>query len=553
MQTIMSFLSLGFSYIVPLIVLLGLLVFVHELGHFLVAKWFGVKVEVFSLGFGPKLLKYVKGETTYCLSAIPLGGYVKMFGEDVTAEMSSDLKDRAFMHKPPSQRILIALAGPIMNLFFAFFIFTAIGLIGETQLKPLVGDISKNSPAFAAGFRAGDLIEKINDTQIENWQQAEDLIAENGNKNITFAIKRSDSPTQISLTPEVKPNENPVSTKTLIGKVVGLSPYQDIPIILTKNRLPFFEQLDLAFGDIVTELNGTKVNTLTEFKELLKKISTTDKFSVSLQRLQADDSYKDLKFEKQVSGAPGWNNILADSLDDSETYVSNVGDKTPAATAGLLKNDKIVRINNVEIFDFEDIVEQVSKYKEGGSPLKIEYLRNFELKSVEIVPNKTDITDHFGTTETRYTIGIRPMKGVYAPTFNWKPTGASVVFKYGLDKTWEWTVMTVMSFVRLFQNKVSPKNLGGFISIGQMAQKSWEIGASAFLKIMGIISINLFVLNLLPIPILDGGHIVIFTAEILNGKPLNPKKIELAQQVGMFLILFLMVFSLFNDFSRILG
>ncbi|MCB0363080.1 MAG: site-2 protease family protein, partial [Bdellovibrionales bacterium] len=141
MDIILNWLHSGLSAIGPFLILLGLLIFVHELGHFLVAKWCGVKVEVFSLGFGKKILKYRRGETTYCISMIPLGGYVKMYGDDPTAEIPPEEKARAFLYKPVAQRIAIVLAGPLMNFFFAIPLFMAVGLNGEQVPGPIAGDI----------------------------------------------------------------------------------------------------------------------------------------------------------------------------------------------------------------------------------------------------------------------------------------------------------------------------------------------------------------------------------------------------------------------------
>ena len=136
MDSIFGFFQDSVSFAVPMIVLLGLLIFVHELGHFLVAKYYKVKVEVFSLGFGPKIFKFKRGDTTYAISAIPLGGYVKMFGDDPTAQVSGPEREVAFNHKPVGQRIAVVLAGPLMNFFFALVVFMIVGLIGERAFAP---------------------------------------------------------------------------------------------------------------------------------------------------------------------------------------------------------------------------------------------------------------------------------------------------------------------------------------------------------------------------------------------------------------------------------
>jgi regulator of sigma E protease len=158
METIFGFLGTGASAILPFIVLLGLLIFVHEMGHFLVAKFFGVRVEVFSLGFGKKILKYKKGDTTYCLSLIPLGGYVKMFGDDPNAPIAPEEQKYSFTHKPVSQRIGVVIAGPLMNFFFAILVLFVVALIGQNGRAPIIGDVIPGTSAYESGFRSGDQI-----------------------------------------------------------------------------------------------------------------------------------------------------------------------------------------------------------------------------------------------------------------------------------------------------------------------------------------------------------------------------------------------------------
>lgn len=167
----MEGLSSLFNNVAPFFILLGLLIFVHELGHFLVAKFFGVRVETFSLGFGKKVLSFQRGDTVYCLSAIPLGGYVKMFGDDPSAEVPVDQRSYAFLYKPVMQRVAIVLAGPLMNLFFAIFIFTVIAGLGEEMPGPVVGDVAESTKAFASGFRSGDKITAINNEATPTWVQ----------------------------------------------------------------------------------------------------------------------------------------------------------------------------------------------------------------------------------------------------------------------------------------------------------------------------------------------------------------------------------------------
>ena len=154
MEWLFNFIQQSLSFLVPLTILLGVLIFVHEMGHFLVAKFYKVKVEVFSLGFGPKIFKFQRGDTTYCISLIPLGGYVKMFGDDPSASdaISDDQKHGSFLHKPVGQRIAIVLAGPLMNFFFAILVFFMVAIVGENMIRPIIGDVQEDSGCMGLWF-----------------------------------------------------------------------------------------------------------------------------------------------------------------------------------------------------------------------------------------------------------------------------------------------------------------------------------------------------------------------------------------------------------------
>lgn len=203
----------GVSYILPFIVLLGLLIFVHELGHYLVAVWCGVRVETFSLGFGKKIFQYKRGDTNYCLSIIPLGGYVKMFGDEVGGDIPEDQKKYSFTHKAVWQRIAVVLAGPLMNFFFAILIFFIVSVAGEEMRAPVVGDLPTDSVAFKDGFRAGDQILSLDNQPIQSWDEFQNLISENYDKKVNVLVKREGTDQNVSLSsiPKLKANPNVLS------------------------------------------------------------------------------------------------------------------------------------------------------------------------------------------------------------------------------------------------------------------------------------------------------------------------------------------------------
>jgi regulator of sigma E protease len=559
MNFIYSILSTGLSFIIPTIVLLGVLIFIHELGHFLVAKYFNVKVEVFSLGFGPKIWKYVRGETTYCLSAIPFGGYVKMFGDELGGEVPSDLQNRSFLHKPIYQRICIALAGPIMNLFLAYFLFLLLSLIGEQVVAPKLGDLAESTPAYQLGFRSGDRVVSINDQAIGRWDELDEIISQNKGNPLEFTLMReaSEEPLKIKIIPGDGISKNIFHAGEHIGEIEGFDYVSNSSLIAISDPKSIFGQLGFKTGDQITAINRIPVKTFRSLTDILIAESGNSSISFSVDRYgtspEASEKPEKIKitWDLKKIGFPDSASKLG--IEKPETFIGEVSKDSPAAIAGVQANDQIIKIDDAPIKTFNDIINSVSSFKEGQNDLKITVVRNGETKTFAVTPKLTEIKSEMGASEKRFAIGIRPLKSSYVEYGHWRAPNLTTAVSWSFKKTWQWTYMTVMSFVLVVQNKVSPKNLGGFISIGQMAQKSWDVGIDAFLRIMAIISLNLFILNLLPIPVLDGGHILLFSIEGIKGTPISIKKLEIAQQIGVFFLLSLLAFSLFNDVSRLFG
>lgn len=537
-------------------VLLGVLIFIHELGHFLVAKHFNVKVETFSLGFGPKIWKYTRGETTYCVSAIPFGGYVKMFGDEMGGEVHPELQNRSFLHKPIRQRIAIALAGPIMNLILAFVIFVVIAFVGENVVAPQLGDIEDSSKAFAAGFRSGDKILSINDAPITRWEEVDQTVTRSRDKELTFSVQRETAEEPVTLKATPSPTDGKLfDIGETVGQIEGLDFMSNSSLIGISDPNSILGQLGFKTGDQIVTINTVPVKTLRNLQEAILTAAAADKivFKVDRHNLEKEEAPKSMEivWDLKKIAFPDAPEKLG--IQKPELFVGKVQKDSPAEATGIKANDQIVAINDKPMKSFKDIINVVSGYTEATGPLKVNVIREGKPMSFVLTPKMTEFKAEVGPSENRPTIGIQPLKGAYVEYKKWRAPTFIGAFTWAFGKTWYWTKTTVMSFALLMQNKVSPKNLGGFISIGQMAQKSWEIGLDAFLRIMAIISLNLFILNLLPIPVLDGGHILLFTIEAIKGAPVSIKKIAIAQQIGVFFLLFLMAFSLFNDVSRLLG
>lgn len=363
------------------IIALGILIFVHELGHFLVAKLFNVKVEKFSLGFGPKVYSKQIGETEYMLSAFPLGGFVKLFGEGGIIEGGNDdkskgelseevvrlpddfteeEKSRSFAHRPPLARIAIVMAGPVFNLVFAWLAFIVLSMTGVPTLTAKIGEVPQDKPAFKAGIQKGDVIKVINGTPVTRWDEIAALISGSKGQPVSLTVKRDTQELSFNITPEARVSKN-LFGEDVKGFAIGVA----------------------SAGEVVTEYYGP--------------------------------------------------------------------------------------------------IEAVVK----------------------------------GTSQTATVIEL-----------------------------------TVMSLVKLVQRVVPLDTVGGPIMIVKMAGEQAAAGASSFLAFMALLSINLGILNLLPVPVLDGGHLVFYFWELITGRPVSLKIREYGQQIGMALLLGLMVLAFYNDIIR---
>ncbi len=362
MSSTLASISPYLTTVLATVAVLGVLIFVHELGHFLTAKLLGVKVEIFSLGFPPKLISKQVGETDYRLSVVPLGGYVKLLGENPNDEVPPELMHRSFLHRPLWQRAAVVLAGPAFNFIFAFLaLFAVFATTGLPYVPTDVGRIIQDSPAERAGLKSGDLIVAVDGTPVQRWEELSSQIRQHGGQTLDLAVQRDGRELDIKVTPERRESEN-------------------------------------LFGQ-----------------------------------------------------------------------------KIMAYQIGVASSERLV----------SEHVGPVQALGEGMS----------------------------------YSLRI--------------------------------AALTLQSIYKLITREISVDTLGGPIMIAQVAGKQAEMGLSYLINFMAVLSVNLTLLNLLPIPVLDGGHLLFLFLEAVRGKPLAVKHREMAQAVGMMLILTLMVFVFYHDIMRL--
>lgn len=427
----LTFLAILFTF--------SILILFHEFGHFLAAKKIGVKVEKFSLGFGPKLFGFKKGETEYCLSVFPLGGYVKMAGEDPHEKLKGERWE--FLSQNIPRRASIIFSGPLANLLLAFLLFSLVPLIG---------------------------------IKIPVWY-----------------------------------------TNTTIGIIEEESPAQ---------------KADLKVGDRILALGGEKINDWYDIS-LKVKNKTGEKLEISLLR-EGKEIKKYLTPEiDKTSGA-----IVLGMLPDMPTGIGRLTPDYPAQKAGLRIGDEIIRINDQKINQWFQASQVI--HNSANKKLEFEIRRQEKRFTVKIIP-KLDKRYQIGL------IGIGPREAT-------KRVGFLSAIEIGTAQTWHSFNMSCRAIWMLVSGQISPREaVGGPILIGQLVGQAAKMGIVYLLNLIAAISVFLMIVNLLPIPIFDGGHILFLALEGIRKKPLSIRAQEVTQQIGLAIILFIVIFVIYNDLVRI--
>jgi regulator of sigma E protease len=572
MPQILTQLLATFEYAFAIIFLLGGVIAIHELGHFLFAKWAGIRVDVFSIGFGPKLFTRKWGETEYCLSLIPLGGFVKIYGQD-PEEVANDptpSPDRAFVNKSLGQKVSVLFGGPLFNYLLAIFIFSVLAVAGVQKLPAMATRVIADTPAYEAGLRSGDAITAINGQPTKTFEEVVEIIANNPEKELQFSILRSGAAKDLTIRVQKEQALTPYGEQSVAGVLEGLDPFGREPILATTlDAHPW----GFKNGDRITKWDDVAVGSWEDLedavsKSMQKQISPV-KFSV--RRGKEDLDLATEKLDALYRSANGDVHIFlqAAGIFNPELFVQEVLPGSPAAEAGLLAGDRIISANKKVVHSFEHFRstiqhagEDVAKARSAEGNVEI-YPQAVSLvverkgKTETLVSGvkATKGKDPLGETIVTYTIGLQsagkpqmPRNIILERTFN--PAKALWL---GSVETVNHTVMTIVGLKKLAFGEVSPKTMGGPIMIGKLAGDTFSgRGWMDFLRIMAIISISLGVFNLLPVPILDGGHIVFAVIERFRGSPLPQSVQQTAMKVGLSLILVLIVFVFYNDLSRLL-
>lgn len=440
---------------------LGVLITIHELGHYAAARLCNVKIQRFSVGFGKPLLlrRYGRDQTEWVLAAFPLGGYVKMLDEREEAVVEHD-RARAFNRQSLGKRSFIVIAGPLANLLLAVAIYWFLFLSGVEEPRPVLGKPPASTLAAELNIGAGDTVRSISGTPVASWTE------------LRWEVLRH----------------------VLAKRAVELETIDPHGYIA-------FHRLDLGRLDTAA-LEGDVMQAL----------------GLQLRR------------------------------PDLPAVIGKVQADSPAARAGMLPGDRIVAIDGLPVAGWHEATMAIRAT--GAVQLVLEVERAAQRLSIAVVP---DLVDEQGKPVARIGIAVRDdpaARGDFMTTVSYGPLES---FNRALARTWDTSVLSVQMIGRMIVGDLSVKNLSGPVTIADYAGQTARMGSDYYLKFLALISISLGVLNLLPIPVLDGGHLMYHLAELIKGGPLSERAHELGQRIGLALLATLMGLALFNDFVRLLS
>ncbi|MBC7692167.1 MAG: RIP metalloprotease RseP [Methylotenera sp.] len=554
--------------ILGFLAVLGPLVIVHEMGHFLFAKLFGVKAEVFSIGFGPRIWSKQIGETEWKISAIPLGGFVKLMGEEPDSKLTEAELKRSLPRQAPWKRFFIFFGGPLFNFIWAIIVFMAILLIGEPQLSSYVGRVVQGSHAEQSGLRSGDQIVAIDGKAVKKFEEVMNVVNDKPAQKIDFAVIHDGTmtPTHVTVTPTIQDGYSVYGEATHVGEIDGLIPTARSTAIGLSNPESLAAKAGLKTGDELLSLNGTALKDWESFEKRYNALpaGSTAKIMAQSSKDQKDSkefkglkeaktgtvtAQKDFTFTKPAVGK----SVAADlGLHSSELFVDKPVPQSPAEKAGIKPGDRLVGIGTQDIHSFFELKDAVQRAGEKDGKVEVRWERDGKITTASLTPTGTQTRDVLLKKTVQFTIGVVPMlswaepvtfiERIYNPfTLVFKATERMVVFSW----------RNFVSITKMFTGEVSVATLGGPILIGKIAGESISRGLIAFLSTMAILSVGLGVLNILPIPVLDGGHLLLLAIEAIRKRPLTIRQTEIIQQVGLSLILLLMVVVIKNDLSRL--
>jgi regulator of sigma E protease len=540
--------------VIYFIVLVGVLVFVHELGHLVWAKYFGVRVLKVSLGFGPRIAGFRRGETEYVISLIPLGGYVRMLGENPWDDVRVRDAKRSFANLRLWRRCVIVVAGPLMNLFFPILLYFVV-FLGDDVLTPAtIGSVFPDRPADGK-LEPGDIVTAIDGKPITTFYDLSRIVERNPGRDLKFSVKRGDETLEQTLTPVRSVKERPLERSEEVGRVGVMSQHPLAVIGLISPGSPA-SAASLRTFDIIVAAAGRPVR---RFIDLENALGNNQGVLVPVSYFRptpvphALGGLADLEiYEPRVTTLtpePGRGSALARSgIEAADLYVNSVTAGSPEQRLGLQSGDRLLTLDGKPLRAWATFLEDLKA--ERGKRHTLSWRRgDQELSGSFALAHQRGVTDE-GQVYDRYVVGIRNWVPARADAPVPNPQPLVYAFREAIRATSDVVELTLFSVVRLFQGRLTMKSIGGPLTVFEVAGTAAQEGALNYLTLMAFISINLGLINLLPVPLLDGGHLMFFLVEAVSRRPISVRFREYAHIAGLAFLIGIMILAVKNDLER---
>jgi regulator of sigma E protease len=532
--------------VIAVILLIGVLVFVHEAGHFVVGKVCKIAVEIFSIGFGPAIFSFKRNETTYRLSAIPLGGYVKFYGSTRRETVPEELRGKEFFRASVGKRFLTVIAGPAANFLLAILVYAGMFTYGIPDLPPIVGEVMPGSPAEKAGLQFGDVVKAVDGEEITTWKQLQKVIMLAPQEKLDFVIDRHGQQVAKSIVPAQIHDEEMLGTKQR-GQI-GISPGHVPSIVTIKDYDGIAAKAGLETGDEITAIHVGENDIAVEYWRALPAIFSEAAVAGQIQlKVKKHGDGGEVLIEVPTIGMPsdpaqfdewlGWTN--------SQLTIAEPGELNQDV---LHHGDLIVEWDGEKVGNLFDLSQMIMTKQKPRVQAVIQ--RGRELLPVSVTMKPVEVQKAEGRA-TQYILESQFLGEFIHPQYVVEQySNPLTALAKGTERTIEQTGMIAMAVAGLFTGDVPLQSLGGPISIAKVASDSVKLGWMTFFGSLALISINLGLLNLFPIPILDGGQIVLLGAEKVRRRPLDDIALENFQKIGFVLVFALVIMATYNDLSR---
>lgn len=530
------------------ILLIGPLIFFHELGHLIAAKLVDVKVLRFSIGFGPPLVRVRFGETEYCLAPIPLGGYVQMLGQMPGDDIPPQDQDRALSAKPLWARYFVLGAGPLANLvlpvFCLFFLF-----LQQTTLTPaVIGTVLPGSAAEQAGLVQGDRIVAIDGRDVRSWTDMSQRIADAPGADLKVQIERDGKRLDRVVTPQKKMARNDYGVVAPIGRLGVLSSFYAPQIGITDPKSPAYLE-GLRTGDTITSINGEPVHTIEELQRMLD--STGDalvRLTYLRPRSMAAPLGRLLWYESAhaqlLPGRGTGTGILP-----ANAFVRSVDAGSPAERAGMRPDDRVLVVDGEPLTQWQTLYDVIVQRREQPITLTVQALGEAP-REITLQLEFREWRDIYKQDHKELWFGAEPYGKIHSSAP--EPIRGRFTYAIGaaINQTRAFMSATWTSLVQMLTFEKGVEDLSSVIGIFKVAGTAADQGPGDFLTLVVLLSINLALVNLLPIPVLDGGHLLFFTIEAVRRRPLSQRAREIASAIGLVIILLLLLVAARNDIVR---